>query len=84
MMTPKSEARAFRIWQFAEPLGWNCTLQEASAAINVPPNHVARIVKTKGWQTRFRANPRNPSSAGISDESDFQDHPSSIENLGRF
>lgn len=54
-MTPRSEALAFRIWQYADPLGWDCTTGEVAEAIGVSTARVARVCRMKGWKRRLRA-----------------------------
>lgn len=55
---------AFRIWQFAEPLGWDCTTPEIADAINENARWVGRVIARKGWSNRVRA--RRFSSWGAS------------------
>lgn len=54
MLTPKGEALAFRIWQYAEPLGWECTTTEVADAIRSTPTAVSNIARAKGWNTKLR------------------------------
>lgn len=58
-MNPRVEAIAFRIWQHAEPLGWNCTHTEVAEAIGESFGAVRNICKVKGWNTRFRVTTYN-------------------------
>lgn len=53
-MKPAAEAIAFRIWAFANPLGWNVTAEDVAAALGVPRMTVLSIAYHKGWTTRFR------------------------------
>lgn len=53
-MTPHYEAIAFRVWQAAEPVGWNATIPEIAARIDVDTRVVGRVVSAKGWRHRFR------------------------------
>ena len=53
-LSPRSEALAFRIWRECEPIGWNCTVSECAAALDVPQPRVTSIVRAKGWTGRFR------------------------------
>ena len=53
-MSPQQMALAFRIWQYAEPLGWDCTAGEIAEAIGSTPQAVAHICKAKDWTTRIR------------------------------
>jgi hypothetical protein len=54
MLSPRAEALAFRVWQFAEPLGWDCTTTEVADAIRSTPAAVRRVGYLKGWTARFR------------------------------
>ena len=53
-MTPHMEAIAFRIWQVAEPKGWDLTVSEAARCAGMHFQSAFRAVKAKGWLTRFR------------------------------
>jgi hypothetical protein len=53
-MTPRSEALAFRIWQYCEPLGWDCTSTEVADVLGVSVWTVSNICKSKGWSERLR------------------------------
>lgn len=54
-MNVKTEAAAFRIWQYAEPLGWNVTLREVAEKLGIAVTFAGRVAAQKGWSTRFRA-----------------------------
>ena len=54
-MTPRTEALAFRIWQYANPRGWDCTAGEVGDAIGSSPMQVGIACSAKGWGTRLRA-----------------------------
>ena len=53
-MNGRSEALAFRIWQFCEPLGWNVTHGEIANHIGASYQQVSRICQWKGWAGRLR------------------------------
>lgn len=53
-MTPKSEALAFRIWQAAQPIGWNVTIAEMAEIIGEPMPPVRAVCIKKRWLSRFR------------------------------
>lgn len=55
MLTPRNEAFAFRIWQIAEPLGWDIRMGEVAEQLGDTKQRVTRIVYMKQWQTRCRA-----------------------------
>ena len=52
-------ALAYRVWAYAEPLGWDCTVSEIADAIGASPTAVGRVVSLKGWQTRVRTSGLN-------------------------
>ena len=54
-MTPHMEAIAFRIWQVAEPKGWDLTLPEAAKMAGTSTSYASKAVRAKGWLSRFRA-----------------------------
>lgn len=53
-MSPHQEAIAFRIWQFAEPLGWDCTRAEIASALGLTLGTIHIICAKKGWSGRLR------------------------------
>jgi hypothetical protein len=53
-MSPQAEALAYRIWAYANPLGWDCTATEVADAIRSTPRAVAKVASLKGWTARFR------------------------------
>lgn len=58
MFSPPIEALAYRLWGWAQPRGWNCSLMEAAEALDEPVVKVARVAALKGWKSRFRATER--------------------------
>jgi hypothetical protein len=54
-MNVKTEALAFRIWAFAKPKAWDCTVHEISEVVGETPQRIAAICRTKGWNTRLRS-----------------------------
>lgn len=59
-----TEALAFRIWQFAEPLGWNCTHGEVAEAIGEPMASVRSVCALKQWSGRLRTGLRDIDGVG--------------------
>jgi hypothetical protein len=58
---PVSAALAFRIWQYAQPIGWDCTVAEIAAELREPVQRVNRICSHRGWNLKLR----QPSLRGI-------------------
>jgi hypothetical protein len=54
-MTAKSEALAYRIYIYANPIGWDCTPGEIAEALGVDPKRIGRVAHAKGWATRLRS-----------------------------
>jgi hypothetical protein len=54
-LSPTTEAMAFRIWQYAEPLGWNCTHADVAKAIGETTQRVRRVCELKEWNGRMRS-----------------------------
>jgi hypothetical protein len=54
-MTPATQALAFRIWQYCEPRGWDCTHGEVAEALGVPRASVSTTAHWRGWAGRFRS-----------------------------
>jgi hypothetical protein len=54
-MTPRSAALAFRIWQYAEPLGWDCSVKDIAEGLgDVSWQRVRKVLHLKGWSNRVR------------------------------
>ena len=53
-LPPRSEALAYRIWAYANPLGWDCTVPEIAEAVGVKPQSVSMLLFNKGWKSRTR------------------------------
>lgn len=53
-MKPETEALAFRIWQYANPLEWNVTIPDISEALMEPLKRIERVLTLKGWMIRVR------------------------------
>jgi predicted secreted protein len=51
---PVSAALAFRIWRYAEPLGWDCTAAEIADALGEPINRIVAICRHRGWNHKLR------------------------------
>lgn len=54
-MSARTEAIAFRIWQFCEPREWDCTLREIADALGLGVQVANGVCKRKGWLRRLRA-----------------------------
>jgi len=54
-MTPRQSALAYRLWAYAKPLGWACSLAEAAEALDCPRAELGTVAKAKGWSNRFRS-----------------------------
>ena len=50
----KSEALAFRIWQYAAPREWNVTLAEIADHLGESWHRVRNVVTLKRWNNRIR------------------------------
>ena len=50
-MTPRNEARAYRIWALGNALKWECTQKEIADELGLHRKTVCRICKAKGWKT---------------------------------
>jgi len=53
MATPRIEAHAFRIWQFAAPLEWNVTIGEISEKLDIPVVSIRYVIDIKRWAGRI-------------------------------
>lgn len=58
-MNPRTEAIAFRIWQYATPKGWDVTLREIADEIGLAIGVVRAIAARKGWSGRMRVTGKN-------------------------
>jgi hypothetical protein len=54
-LSMKSEALAFRIWQYAAPREWNVTLGEIADHLGESLDRARGVVVAKGWFVRIRA-----------------------------
>lgn len=54
-LKPATEALAYRIWAYAKPLGWDCTVVEIAEALGASTSAVANTCHRKGWIPRLRA-----------------------------
>lgn len=55
MATPIVEARAFRIWQYANPRYWDVSYQELQSALGMTFHEVQWTIRVKGWGGRIAA-----------------------------
>ncbi len=53
-MSVKTQVIRFRIWQFANPRGWDVTFNEVAEALGVEVAVVGSIARHAGWVERFR------------------------------
>lgn len=54
-LKPASEALAYRIWAYAKPIGWDCTVVEIAEALEEHTSRVSNVCHIKGWLPRLRA-----------------------------
>lgn len=71
-MTPRTMALRYRIWAYASPRGWDCTLAEVADALGETIPKVNATSIRAGWASRFRvmtqdneAGPRAPTNGMI-------------------
>jgi hypothetical protein len=57
-MNPRTEAAAFIIWAFCNPIGWNCSVDEISDETGLTPQMIGAVLKVKGWRHRLRVSKR--------------------------
>jgi len=60
-MDPKLETLAFRIWQIADPVGWDVTVQALADELEVSKRDIKAVLNRKGWASRVRADRRDTS-----------------------
>ena len=53
-MTPRLEALAYRIWAYADPLGWNVTMKEIAQEMGCTQKTASAVLMVKGWTKRLR------------------------------
>ena len=58
-MSPADEALAFRIWQYANPIGWDCQMKDVAEHLGIHWQRVRSIALKKGWNERFRLSKQN-------------------------
>ena len=56
-LSPHTLALRFRIWQYAQPKGWDVTVQELATALGTSPQSIGKIAQQAGWITRLRVAP---------------------------
>lgn len=54
MTQPKTQALAYRIWAYAQPREWNCTMQELADALGESVMRITIACRVKGWCGRVR------------------------------
>lgn len=60
MMSHKTQALAYRVWVYAEPLGWNCTTQEVASALGESLMRISAVCRSTGWYNRMRTESCGP------------------------
>ena len=59
-VSAKTQAVLYRIWAFAEPRGWDCTVTEIAEHLNMSASHIGSILKCKAeWRNRLRVSERS-------------------------
>ena len=53
-MSPRTEAIAYRIWAFADPRGWDVTVADIAAALDLRNTSVQSICTVRRWHGRMR------------------------------
>lgn len=48
------EAVAFRIWAYAEPLGWDVSVSDLAGALDLPKREIDKALYYKGWARRLK------------------------------
>lgn len=54
-LTPQTEANAFRIWQYANPRGWDVTRKQIASHTGLSQGDVQHVIRAKGWSGRIQA-----------------------------
>jgi uncharacterized membrane protein len=63
-ISPKSEALAFRIWQYATPREWNVTVTEIADHLGEDWRRVGAMMRWRGWLTRVRVTSSSANESG--------------------
>lgn len=53
--SPRTMARAYRIWWYCSGIEWDCTVSQVAEALDIPLGSVSRICQQKGWINRLRS-----------------------------
>ena len=54
MISPRTHALRFRIWQHCEPRGWDVTVREIADALDESVGTISNTLKLAGWLNRVR------------------------------
>lgn len=54
-MNIRTEALAYRIWGFANPKQWDCTIHDIAEALRETPQRVSAVCSRKLWSSRLRS-----------------------------
>lgn len=55
MISPRTHALRFRIWQYCRELEWNTTIAEIADALGESRRSIGKIVANAGWTHRLRS-----------------------------
>lgn len=66
-MTNRTRALRYRIWAYASPRGWDCTIAEVADALGEAIRTVSAISIRAGWASRFREARTAETNGGLSD-----------------
>ena len=72
MSSPRVEALAYRIWAYAEPMGWNVTSRDIADEVGVSASMIGAICRRKGWTNRLRNAVAHPIDGYFTDQDDDQ------------
>jgi uncharacterized protein YjcR len=53
-ISARTHALRYRIWAYANPKGWDCTIADIADALDVSPNLVRATLQHAGWTQRIR------------------------------
>jgi len=63
-MRVQGEATAFRMWQVANSVDWDCTIVECAKAAGISEATARMVVIRKGWTGRFNPEAAKEARAG--------------------
>lgn len=71
MTTPRTETTAFRVWSYASPRGWDCTIAEIADVLDISTQRVRAICTPRGWVKRLRSGEHRPLDAATPQYNSF-------------